>query len=882
MPKPEGSKHLERALQIFDEAVDMPPARRAAFLEEACAGDAGVGQLVEEMLAQDVDGSGILDRPVLPRLELDEGTTETYGTVEPPERQIGPYRLLRQIGQGGMGTVYLAMRDDEAFRRRVVVKLVRRGMESEDLKRRLRIERQILAGLDHPNIARIYDGGTTEDGLPYFVMEYVEGEAIDTYCDRNRLSIDDRLELFQKICSAVQSAHQNLVVHRDLKPSNILVAADGEPKLLDFGIAKLLNPELASPNVQATATLNRRLTPHYASPEQFRGQMITTASDVYSLGVLLYELLTGTLPFHFPTRTPHEIEQVLTEVEPERPSLAVERPRRPGESTTEQLAASRRAEPHELSRRLSGDLDAIVLKALRPVPRERYVSVEQLADDVERYLSGLPVEARRGTWRYRAAKYARRHRTGVALALVLMALPIAFAAGMAIMLGKVSSERDRVIAERNRVQAERDRAELEKHKKEVFLDWMLDLFSKSDPYVSNEEHARITVRQALDHSLASLELQAADNPELRAEVLQAIGVIYHNLGLYEQAEEQLDKALRIRLALFGENHMAVAQSESALARSTGEQLGDELGPALALAESATAKLSRLVGRSHPDFLTALNIQITVLCHRGDYRQAEPLAREALALSRSLGVEDVELVEALNNLATAGLVLEDYPSAADLYAQSVELQRSLYGSESPWLVKPLINLGVARRQLGQFDTAASLYREALDIQEQSLGADHPNLFATLFNLGRLVQATGEYREALDLLGRAADILRQRAGPGHPNLLLVDLRRQELHIELGETSDAVERLRALLAHWRPRLAEDHTSIALGESLLGHGLGLLDQDEEAGELLEASYAKLLAHGKQRHQREALGRLETFLRQRGLEARAIELRAMLEEPLG
>ncbi|MEM7352903.1 MAG: serine/threonine-protein kinase [Acidobacteriota bacterium] len=886
MPRSEDSgQRLERILRIFEQAAERPAAERQAFLAEACAGDAEALRAVEEMLEADARDATFLDRPALQRADGESPTA----TLEAPEvsrgRRIGAYRLLRRIGQGGMGSVYLAVRDDKAFQRRVVVKLVRHGMESEDLNRRLEIERQILASLDHPNIARIYDGGTTVEGLPYFVMEYIEGERIDTYCDRNRLGVDERLALFLKICSAVQSAHQNLVIHRDLKPSNILVAADGEPKLLDFGIAKLLNPELVASSIEPTETWNRMLTPHYASPEQVRGEMVTTASDVYSLGVLLYQLLTGLLPFKFTSRSPREIERVFAEQEPAWPSLVADG-RRTGtreateDGTTEDAAQQRSATPRELARRLGGDLDAIVLKALREAPRRRYATVGQLAEDLQRHRDGRPVAARRPNWRYRAAKFAQRNRRAVAVALLFLGLMVAFSGGMAMMLQRVAKERDRVVVERNLARQERDRAEEEKRKKQLFLDWVLDLFHKSDPYVSDEEHSQITVRQALDRGSASLEHQAHEDPELHAELLQAIGVIYYNLGLFDQAEEQVEKARKIRQALYGDEHADVARAEAVLASVLKYREDGDLEAAAALSAEATDKLARLVGRSHVDFLEALNTRVSVLCFRREYQTAVPLAREALALSRRLGASDSKLAVALNNLSTAQLAVGDYEGALEHYTQTVELRRSLYGSGSPWLVKPLINLGIARRQLGQLEAAAEAYGDALEIQQRTLGETHVSLFPSLFNLARLLQADGRYPQALARYDEALEVLRQAVEPDHPNLLLLEIRRQEIRIELGEVAQANATLRGLLDRWRAVLgSESNTTIALGENILGHGLGRAGADDEALRLLEGSYAKLLANGRHRRQREALDRLAQFLDQRGESERAAEFRAMLPE---
>ncbi|MCP4661395.1 MAG: serine/threonine protein kinase, partial [bacterium] len=399
-------------LELLEGALGQAPGDREAFLDERCASDTALRGQVEDLLEADKEAAGFMRDPLVPV----HGAISLPTAAGSPGRDlVGPYRLLRRIGQGGMSTVYLAVRGDDEYHRRVAVKIVRQGVEGEERLHRFRTERQILASLDHPSIARLYDGGTTDQGTPYFVMEYVEGLPVDEYCDRYCLSVRERLELFRKVCSAVHYAHQNLVVHRDLKPSNILVNADGVPKLLDFGIAKLLNPELSF-HPEPTATWVRMMTPHYASPEQVRGKMITTASDVYSLGVLLYELLTGHLPHLFNERSPQEIEQLLTEVEPARPSAVVGR-EEAASGTSRALGSQRHVcgmRPEQLRRRLSGDLDTIVLMALRQEPQRRYTSVQQFSEDVRRHLAGLPVMARKATPAYRIRKFLRRNRVATA------------------------------------------------------------------------------------------------------------------------------------------------------------------------------------------------------------------------------------------------------------------------------------------------------------------------------------------------------------------------------------------------------------------------------------------------------------------------------------
>lgn len=432
----------ERVKAVFQEAFEREPTERAALLDAACAGDPEVREDVERLLRAHAGAAGPLDRP--PAVAVDAMEADGGGAL-PPASRIGPYRLVRELGRGGMGTVYLAERDEPGLRRTVAVKVVRRGMDSAFVVSRFRTERQILAALEHPGIARLYDGGTTDDGLPYFVMEYVEGEDLLSYCDGRRLPIATRLELFLRVCEAVQYAHQSLVVHRDLKPSNVLVTAAGDPKLLDFGIAKLLSPQVGEEGAEETASVIRLMTPDYASPEQVRGERVTTASDAYSLGVILYELLCGHRPYRVKRGEPAEIERAIFEQELDPPSSALARTEkvtaRDGKGTVRitpaEVSARRQAAPGKLRRRLHGDLDNVVLKALRRDQAERYATAAELGEDIRRHLEGFPVRARPARRAYRAAKFLRRHRTGVA-ATSAVVLSLLIGLGVAVRQGRVA------------------------------------------------------------------------------------------------------------------------------------------------------------------------------------------------------------------------------------------------------------------------------------------------------------------------------------------------------------------------------------------------------------------------------------------------------------
>ncbi len=426
--------------ELFQATLELPQEKRCSFLDDVCADDTDLRREVESLLAADSDNDSFMKQPV----DAGAAAVEEERAASLVGQRIGPYKLFRELGQGVMSALYLAERVDGEYCQQVTVKVIRPGLDAEGIIRQFRNERQILASLDHPNIARLFDGGTAENGLPYLVMEPIEGEPIDEYCDRHELGIDERLKLFSQVCSAVHAAHQNLVVHLDIRSGNILVTADGIPKLLDFGFAKLLNPELSVQTSHATGVDRLCLmTPGLcASPEQVRGGPITTATDVYSLGVLLYELLTGRRPYRFEDSRPAEIERMVCETEPVKPSTVVRRALETsdGESlTTEQVSYRRSCRPEALKRRLKGDLDSIVLMAMRKDPRRRYASALELAEDLRRHRRGLPVIARPATLAYRAGKFVRRHKWGVAFAVLLTT----FAVAMNVMSVRLERERQR-------------------------------------------------------------------------------------------------------------------------------------------------------------------------------------------------------------------------------------------------------------------------------------------------------------------------------------------------------------------------------------------------------------------------------------------------------
>jgi non-specific serine/threonine protein kinase/serine/threonine-protein kinase len=528
----------QKVRAIFERALEINQPERHDFLNAACAGDPGLRSEVESLIAADQEASGgflsgqaIEAAGVAPALEKPEAL---------PGQRIGPYRIIEEIGRGGMGTVYRAERADDQYRQRVAIKVVRGGLSDDFSIQRFKAERQILANLDHPNIARLLDGGATGDGQPYVAMEYIQGLAIDAYADAHKLPVGARLDLFRTVCAAVAYAHQRLVIHRDIKPANILVTESGEPKLLDFGIAKILDAEPSGQTGDPTVTMLRQMTPEYASPEQVRGEAVTTATDVYSLGVVLYGLLTGRRPYRVTSRAPHEIVQAVLETEPEKPSTAIDR----AEATSaEAVSLTRNGNPDKLRRALRGDLDNIVLRALRKEPERRYASVEQFSEDIRRHLEGLPVTARPDTLRYRGTKFVRRHKVAVLAGA---------AAVLALLGGMAATLREAYIAGIERQRAEQRFIDVRKLANSL----LFEVHDAIQDLPGSTPARKILVDRALEY-LDKLAQEAKGDFSLQRELAAAyekVGVVQggfraSNLGDTAGALTSFRKALAIREAV---------------------------------------------------------------------------------------------------------------------------------------------------------------------------------------------------------------------------------------------------------------------------------------------------------------------------------------------
>lgn len=700
------SSLLQRAQRILAQVVDQGVTRErmGAFLDETCAGDAELRTEVESLLEFIDVPESFLSSSAL----ADASDVELEATEDLTGREFQSYRIERRLASGGMGAVYLATRTlGDGVQQRVAFKVVKRGMDSEEIVRRFRQERRTLAKMSHPNIASMLDGGVLPDGRPYLAMEYVEGEPIDQA--GKRLSIEQRLRLFATVCRAVHSAHQNLILHRDLKPGNILVTADGQPKLLDFGIAKVMSRP-GEATVDATITQQSALTPNYASPEQILGDTsLTTATDVYSLGVVLYQLLSGVRPYHFEMPTLPALAQAMRELVVKLPSAM--------------------ASDSQTARALRGDLDNIVLKAMRREPGRRYASAEEFADDIERHLAGMPVTARPLTTAYYLSTFVRRH-AAASVAIAMGIITLAAVAGL-------------IVVQNRRVARERDEAYDARNQSEMVVALMREALSADDPFKPGKDK---TVRSSLEYLLSQLDARHRDDPKLRASVRHTIGLVDVSLGEFDKARALLSRAHDERLEMFGPLHHDVAESLmglGALEFRTGryEEAARRFSDALAIFRSVDAHPQTDIAGAYNDLGVALRAMGTL----DEALEALEHARELRDPPQTPDGE-LQLAETYNNLANVHLGLKDFPAAHACMQRSLELRRGRLPEDHALVIQSMNNLAFIAINEGQFELARDLLSDAVPAEARTLGPDHPQHAGTLQNLGRALLNLGEYEAA----------------------------------------------------------------------------------------------------------------------------------------
>ena len=801
----------DRLIDLVAEALERAPEERRAFLDAKCGANEALRIEVESLIGQEEVAGEFLQTPAFAQAGKNLYDLEA-GNLKPGDI-LGDCQIIRLLGEGGMGEVYLAQ--DTGLERLVAVKLLKTQLDDDTLLRRFRHERKVLAGLTHPNIARLYEGAITLEGRSYLVMEYVEGERLDHYCDQRRLGVSGRLTLFRKVCSAVSYAHQNLVVHRDLKPANIRVTAEGEPKLLDFGIAKLLDTETAPGHAEATLTMSGAMTPEYASPEQLRGEAITTASDVYSLGVVLYELLCGQRPYLLKTRRPDELARAICEQEPPLPStVATREPNLAGGET-----------PAQWRRRLEGDLDNIVAMALRKDPSRRYPSAARFSEDVRRHTEGLPVTARKDTLGYRASKFVRRNQTGVAAAAFVV---------LALVVGLLVASWQAHVAH-----VALDRARLAQRQEKRLNAFLQTLLGSADPEHGPGRDLRVV--QVLDQASANLDHELAGEPVLLAQAHVTIGQAYAGLREADPCLAHLRAALAIDRRIYGDENVVTTRAAAVLGSALVDQTR-RYSEAEPLLRHALAVERRQPPGEQGELLFVLHYEEAALTPLGRIDEARAVGAEYLALVRKKeGEQGMAYADGLLAMSSLSLAQQENAAAEAPLRQAVEIYRRLR-PQAPSLAAVLTRLAYDLILQGKLDEPESLLREAQELYRQTVGENSTSYGMNIGCLSWLHYLRGEYAEAEAEMGVAAVIARASQTPegeqdyvGGRVLLALAITRQ------GRAAEAEPELRRCLKlaetnHLVGNASPEVVSGALGECLLAQ-----HRAAEAEPLLLADYDHL-----------------------------------------
>ena len=853
----------------LDEALEIAPDERAGWLASIAARDTVLAEDLRGMLAQHrtVHESGFLERAV-----LDPGTasiTSLTGQV------VGAYRLISPIGQGGTGSVWLAERCDGRFEGRAAVKLLNISLVGRAGEERFRREGNILARLRHPRIAHLIDAGVSPTGQPYLVLEHVDGHTIDRYCDDRGLPIEDRLRLFLNVVDAVAHAHANLIVHRDIKPGNVLVSTEGDVKLLDFGIAKLMERDSAwGTTVSETSALTREggavLTPEYAAPEQLSGGLVTTATDVYALGVLLYVLLTGRHPAGEALESPATLIRAIVDREPPRVSDAAVA-ETDGGHVSVRHATARATTPAKLRRQLRGDLDTIVSKAMKKNAAERYSSVTALADDLRRFLHHEPISARPASLGYHVVTFVRRHAIGVATSIAVV-----------LTIAGLTAVNTR------RLTAERDRAQKETAKAVKVSEMLMGVLTSADPYTIRGQSGEPTVRALLDASVAQVQNELSGQPELQVQLLTSMGRTYRRLAEYATAERLLEQALTVGERVFGPEDARVALTLDYLGVVLADR-GDYAAAGRRLERALEIRRKQL-GPEHEDVAVTLAELGRVYQDEGLNQRAEPLHREALAIRRKvLGNEHRETAVSLSDLASVLRLSGNLDDAETLLRQCLELNRKTRGEDHPNTSTTLHDLALIAATRGEYHSADILFRRVLATERATLGDRHPVVASTLNSLSHVLLAERRTAEAASSLEEALDIARASLGNDHQLVAIYSINLASVQFARRKAAEAEPLLREglrirmlapeIVPGRRRTFLDDDWSPGATKSLLGATLVSLGRYNEAETVLLAARNDLASHGtpQQAAMRTTLTRLVQLYVAWGKRDRAESYRALL-----
>jgi eukaryotic-like serine/threonine-protein kinase len=814
----------EQVKELLHQAMQLAPEQRSSFLDEACLSDAALRKEVESLLLAD-DGvrSSFMQSPLAgePDHYLN-GACDT-GTLAAGQIFAERFQLVRKLGEGGMGQVWLA-EQTSPVKRQVALKLIKAGMYDESVVQRFQSERQSLAIMDHPAIAKVFDAGTTLQGQPYFVMEYVPGLPITEYCDQKKLKIADRLELFIQACEGVQHAHQKAIIHRDLKPANILVVeVDGKPtpRIIDFGLAKAATPQVADEPLSTQLGLFMG-TPGYMSPEQADPNVrdIDTRTDVYSLGVVLYVLLAGVQPFDTKHRQKQSLDELLRklrEEEPRRPSTNVAGDR----VTSAGTAEARSTESKQLVKTLRGDLDWIAMKALEKDRACRYGTPSELAADIRRYLDHQPIVARPASVGYQLRKYARRHRVAVGVATGLVLVLASFSVLQALQLR-------RIIRERDRANRERDRANR-------ITDFMTAMFKVSDP--SQARGNSVTAREILDKASNDLGTGLAKDPEVQSQMMQVMASTYENLGLYPRAHELAKRALDSRLNLLGPNDARTLESMAQLGRILDRE--GQYGEAEKLERQALAGERRILGAEDPLTLQTMDDLANALGHQGQFVEQEKLERDAIEVgTRRLGPENEQVLRATSDLGVALWNQAKYAEAEQEYRHLLDVERHVLGPDDPRTLKAMGNLGLSLKSQGRLAEAEPLYRQVLASAQRVLGPEHPDTAFDMDRLADLLSVEGRLADAEKLTREELAIRSRTLGPEHTRTLIAKINLSDELFKEGHIHEAEKLQREALETQIRIRGPDNINSLIFKTYLARTLTKEGHYAEAEDLARATY--------------------------------------------
>jgi serine/threonine-protein kinase len=819
------AQRWQRVAEVFDAVADAPTDERAGLLQRLCAQDAEVRREVEALLAADARAE-VFERGVdtARNVSAADWVDATENTASADAR-IGPWRLLRELGRGGMGVVWLAERADGAFEQRAALKLIKRGMDTDAVQARFLRERRILARLEHPHIAHLLDGGIAADGRPYFAMEFVAGQPLLRYCADTRMGLAERIRLFLQICAAVQFAHGQLVVHRDIKPSNILVAADGSAKLLDFGIAKLLD-DSGDGHTATVDALHRPFTPAYAAPEQLRGEVATTATDIYALGSVLYELLSGKRPLA-DASTPTEILRTRDTTDPAAPSRVAD------------------ADSPVSARLLRGDLDTIVLKALQREPQRRYATAAALADDLQRFLAGQPIAARRDHTAYRVRKFVGRHRWGVAAATT----------GLLLLVATLCQAVWQAQAKAREAQTSQQ-----------VTQFLIGLFGGADP--TQARGATLTAQDLLDQGTERLRANAAIDSAVRARLLQTVAITYTDLGLYDRALPLAQQALDLRRAQ--SDPLDLAESELQLGRILRLK-SDYAGAELLLREALRVRETQLsaddpaISEGHDELGLLLDAQGRFAAADAQFRAARD------STERHYGIDSIETARYLDDYAAN---LDDMGKRSDalaLYQRALAIREKNLGPDAADVASSLLNLGTHLDESGRHAEAAPLLERALTIRRRIFGTSHPLVGLAEIGLASVYEDQNRLDDAEKLAQHALTIFRAALPPDHPkigealNMLAMErmLRR--------DYANAVPLEQEVLARFTQTFGEDHPDTLTAKNNLAYALLRAGRAAEAERLQRDVLARKRADNGQSIDATDCENLATTLIQQGKFAEAV-----------